>query len=87
MGLMDFITMASAEQAARNSRKTLETIEKQHEDDKRVADAVLFLNALALRLDGWAEQSRSGGWSTHQVDANRQAADDCRHMVEHLTSR
>lgn len=37
-----------------------------------------FLDALADRLDGWANESRTGGWSTHQVDANRKAADDCR---------
>jgi hypothetical protein len=33
-----------------------------------------FLMEMADDIDGWAEQSRSGGWSTHQVDANRKAA-------------
>lgn len=37
-----------------------------------------FLLMLADLLDGWAEQSMSGGWSTHQVEANRQTADMCR---------
>lgn len=41
----------------------------------------LFLDALANRLDGWARESQSGGWSTHQVSANRSAADDCRRMA------
>lgn len=28
--------------------------------------------------DRWAEESRSGGWSTHQVKANRELADTLR---------
>lgn len=44
----------------------------------------LFLDALADRLDGWADESKRGGWSTHQVDANRSAANDCRRMASVL---
>lgn len=33
-----------------------------------------FLMNMADDIEGWAEQSRSGGWSTHQVEANRKAA-------------
>lgn len=45
---------------------------------------IRFLNQLADKLDGWATESRSGGWSTHQVAANRDAADDCRRRAAEL---
>lgn len=51
-----------------------------------VADAILFLNTLADRLDRWATESKSGGWSTHQVQANTHAADECRRMAARLRS-
>lgn len=51
-----------------------------------VADAILFLDTLADRLDRWASQSQSGGWSTHQVSANTAAADECRRMAARLRS-
>jgi hypothetical protein len=37
-----------------------------------------FLDGLANDLDSWAEQSRSGSWSTHQVQDNIARANDCR---------
>jgi hypothetical protein len=40
-----------------------------------------FLLSLADRLDGWASASENGGWSTHQVKANRDAANDCRRQA------
>lgn len=40
-----------------------------------------FLFALADKLDGWAKESLDGGWSTHQVQANRDAANDCRRQA------
>lgn len=43
-----------------------------------------FLDAMAWRLDGWAQESRDGGWSTHQVSANRSAAEDCRRVASAL---
>ena len=33
-----------------------------------------FLMKIADDIDGWADQSQSGGWSTHQVKANRETA-------------
>jgi hypothetical protein len=45
---------------------------------KKLIETVVFLDELADKLDLWAEQSRKGGWSTHQVDANVQAANECR---------
>lgn len=39
------------------------------------------LNTIALeaeQLDTWAQQSRDGGWSTHQVDPMRKKADTLR---------
>lgn len=43
-----------------------------------------FLTGLADRLDRWAHQSRVGGWSTHQVDDNIEAANDCRRIAAEL---
>jgi len=34
-----------------------------------------FLVTLADLLDQWAKESRTGGWSTHQADANQRAAE------------
>lgn len=50
----------------------------------QLSTTILFLEALADRLDGWAKESRSCGWSTHQVSANLSAADDCRRMAAEL---
>ena len=36
------------------------------------------LEHLADTLDDWAAQSKNGGWSTHQVDANVSEANKCR---------
>lgn len=35
---------------------------------------------MAALLDAWARESVDGGWSTHQVDANRKRADQCRRL-------
>jgi len=43
-----------------------------------------FLNNMADTLDEWAEQSRAGSWSTHQVAANTKAAEDCRRQSAKL---
>lgn len=41
-------------------------------------DAARTYEETANTLDAWAQQSREGGWSTHQVKANREAADALR---------
>lgn len=33
-----------------------------------------LLRQMAKQCNQWADQSTSGGWSTHQVDPNRDAA-------------
>lgn len=43
-----------------------------------------FLDKLANTLDGWAKQSRTGGWSTNHVEANIQAANDCRRRAAEI---
>lgn len=48
-------------------------------------DTIEFLLSLANRLDRWAYESRSGGWSTHQIEANQAAANDCRRQAANLT--
>lgn len=45
---------------------------------------IAFLEGLADRLDRWAEESMGYGWSTHQVSANREAANDCRRQAARL---
>ncbi len=45
---------------------------------------VIFLRELADRLDGWAHESLSGGWSTHQVQANIESANECRRKAAEL---
>ena len=50
----------------------------------RINVAAAFLDNLANKLDSWAEQSRTGGWSTHQVEANLSAANDCRRLAAKL---
>ncbi len=42
---------------------------------KRTID---FLNNLADRLDKWASETQRGGWSTHHVQENLNAANECR---------
>lgn len=43
-----------------------------------------FMDRLANTLDEWAVQSRSGGWSTHQVDANAKEANECRRRAAQI---
>lgn len=49
-----------------------------------VSETIAFLNNLADTLDKWASESQSGGWSTHQVKANREQADACRRQAAKL---
>lgn len=49
-----------------------------------IADAAAYLSTLAEQLDKWAEESRTGGWSTHQVTGNTAMADSCRRMADKL---
>lgn len=48
-----------------------------------VAECEAWLD-MANTLDRWANESRSGGWSTHQVQPNMKAADDCRRRAAKL---
>src|SRR6185312_6233219 len=45
---------------------------------KSLAHCAQLFDTLAKTLDRWANDSRTGGWSTHQVQENIQRADDCR---------
>jgi hypothetical protein len=49
-----------------------------------IADAAAYLSTVADQLDERAKQSRSGGWSTHQVDANISLANSCRRKAAQL---
>lgn len=40
-------------------------------------EMIKFLEEMAETLDQWARDSTVGGWSTHQVAANRHEADKC----------
>lgn len=43
-----------------------------------------FLMKMADDLDQWADQSQRGGWSTHQVEANRATAGKMREQAAKL---
>lgn len=49
-----------------------------------IANQIGFLEQMADVLDGWANQSKSGGWSTHQVNANEAYANTCRREAAKL---
>jgi hypothetical protein len=71
-----------ADRAAREQEAT-EAVIRMRESRPRTArstilNTALCLDTLAERLDGWAKESRDGGWSTHQVEPNKYAAEACR---------
>jgi hypothetical protein len=39
-------------------------------------EAIEKLKEVAIQLDRWANESKSGGWSTHQVEPMRKKADE-----------
>ena len=43
-----------------------------------VRTSIGTLSAMADQLDEWARESRTGGWSTHQVDPMTRKADELR---------
>lgn len=49
-----------------------------------VADAAAYLSTVADQLDKWAHESKTGGWSTHQVVPNIALANSCRRMAARL---
>lgn len=49
--------------------------EEAEADKARLSEALL---SAANQCDRWADESRNGGWSTHQVAANRKLADTLR---------
>jgi hypothetical protein len=49
-----------------------------------ISETIDFLERTANQLDRWAVESSRGGWSTHQVDANRRMADEFRRMAARL---
>lgn len=40
-----------------------------------------LLLKIAAQLEAWANESKVGGWSTHQVDPMRKLADEIRREV------
>ena len=44
-------------------------------------ELIAVIEEEANQLDAWAEQSRRGGWSTHQVDPMRKRADELRRFA------
>jgi hypothetical protein len=49
-----------------------------------LVDTAIFLDGVANQLDQWAKESRNGGWSTHQVEANIQWANNCRRRAAEI---
>lgn len=48
-------------------------------------DALVMLRSLAKQLNQWAEQSRNGGWSTHQVEPMRNKAAEIHRFLDKRT--
>ena len=51
---------------------------------KSLEHCAKLFDVLAVKLDRWAAESRSGGWSTHQVQPNLDAANDCRRYASQI---
>lgn len=51
---------------------------------ERIAEEAAAWDAIADTLDGWAQASRNGGWSTHQVEANEREANAARRRAAGL---
>jgi hypothetical protein len=51
---------------------------------EQISSTIAFLDDLANTLDRWADETRSGGWSTHQCEANRNEANRCRRKAAEL---
>lgn len=49
-----------------------------------VRSSVGTISAMADQLDEWAQQSRTGGWSTHQVDPMIRKANELRQQAARL---
>jgi len=52
--------------------------------EEAVANAAAYLSSVADQMDAWAEESKTGGWSTHQVQANINTANSCRRVAAML---
>lgn len=50
----------------------------------KIANAAAYLSNIADQMDAWAKESKTGGWSTHQVHANINTASSCRRMAAQL---
>lgn len=47
-----------------------------------------FLEQIAYQLERWADESRKGGWSTHQVEPMKNKATEIfTYLGKHLTSK
>lgn len=52
--------------------------------DSMMLEIAGYLDQTANTLDSWARESQLGGWSTHQVAANRTHADECRRQAARI---
>lgn len=76
-------TILMAEQEAKD-RAAARTSGRSDVLSAAIGDAAAYLSTMADQLDGWADESRRGGWSTHQVAPNMAMADSCRRMAARL---
>lgn len=51
---------------------------------KLLERAAIAFDGMANIMDAWADESRRGGWSTHQVEANRQQANNARRYAAQI---
>lgn len=53
---------------------------------KSLEQCAKLFDVLAIKLDRWATESQTGGWSTHQVTENLKTAADCRRYAATIRS-
>lgn len=76
-------------EALENVRFGFEGLQEMRDAELRrlrnvIRSSVGTISAMADQLDEWARESRSGGWSTHQVDPMIRKADDLRRQAAQL---
>jgi len=77
--------MASLEEFLKQGQAAQEAVDSEIAKAKRepglLLQALGKLEMAAAKCELWAHDSRTGGWSTHQVDANLKLASELRVFV------
>ena len=74
------------EVTAANAAFIVEAVNNHTPMLKSLESCAKLFDILAAKLDRWAVESQTGGWSTHQVDENLKTANDCRRYASQIRS-